>query len=56
MPDDVAQEKVQALHALGADVIRVRPASIVDKKQFVVSVFQAPQVVQLDRPTPEPSS
>ncbi|EPT04700.1 hypothetical protein FOMPIDRAFT_123780 [Fomitopsis schrenkii] len=33
MPDDVAQEKVQALLALGAEVERVRPASIVDKKQ-----------------------
>lgn len=36
MPDDVAEEKVKALLALGADVERVRPASIVDKKQFVV--------------------
>ncbi|KAJ4479181.1 tryptophan synthase beta subunit-like PLP-dependent enzyme [Lentinula aciculospora] len=35
MPDDVAEEKVKALHALGADVERVRPASIVDKKQNV---------------------
>ncbi|KAF6763137.1 tryptophan synthase beta subunit-like PLP-dependent enzyme [Ephemerocybe angulata] len=35
MPDDVAEEKVKALHALGAEVERVRPASIVDKKQFV---------------------
>lgn len=33
MPDDVAEEKVKALHALGAEVVRVRPASIVDKKQ-----------------------
>ncbi|CCL99653.1 uncharacterized protein FIBRA_01673 [Fibroporia radiculosa] len=33
MPDDVAEEKVKALRALGADVERVRPASIVDKKQ-----------------------
>lgn len=33
MPDDVAGEKVKALIALGADVERVRPASIVDKKQ-----------------------
>ncbi|KAJ3868947.1 tryptophan synthase beta subunit-like PLP-dependent enzyme [Lentinula novae-zelandiae] len=33
MPDDVAEEKVKALHALGADVERVRPTSIVDKKQ-----------------------
>jgi cysteine synthase len=33
MPDDVAEEKVKALRALGADVQRVRPASIVDKKQ-----------------------
>lgn len=35
MPDDVAVEKVKTLEALGADIIRVRPASIVDKKQFV---------------------
>jgi cysteine synthase A len=33
MPDDVAFEKVKALEVLGADVERVRPASIVDKKQ-----------------------
>jgi len=33
MPDDVAEEKVKALLALGADIERVRPASIVDKKQ-----------------------
>ena len=33
MPDDVADEKVKALQALGAEVERVRPASIVDKKQ-----------------------
>ncbi len=33
MPDDVAEEKVKALLALGAYIERVRPASIVDKKQ-----------------------
>lgn len=33
MPDDVATEKVKALEALGATVERVRPVSIVDKKQ-----------------------
>ncbi|EED85147.1 predicted protein [Postia placenta Mad-698-R] len=33
MPDDVAEEKVKTLLALGAQVERVRPASIVDKKQ-----------------------
>ncbi|KAI1795520.1 PALP-domain-containing protein [Ganoderma leucocontextum] len=33
MPDDVAEEKVKALLALGAHVEHVRPASIVDKKQ-----------------------
>jgi hypothetical protein len=33
MPDDVAEEKVKALHSLGAEVVRVRPASIVDKMQ-----------------------
>ncbi|KAG9101808.1 hypothetical protein FRC06_002593 [Ceratobasidium sp. 370] len=35
MPDDVAAEKERALVALGATVEKVRPASIVDKKQFV---------------------
>jgi cysteine synthase len=33
MPDDVADEKARALKALGATVEKVRPASIVDKKQ-----------------------
>ncbi|KAI6021554.1 hypothetical protein PISMIDRAFT_643804 [Pisolithus microcarpus 441] len=33
MPDDVAEEKVKALLCLGAEVRRVRPASIVDQKQ-----------------------
>ena len=33
MPDDVAEEKVKALTALGADVETVRPTSIVDEKQ-----------------------
>jgi len=48
MPDDVAQEKVNALQALGADVQRVRPASIVDKKQvrahIVVAEFFLPHL------------
>ncbi|KAG9010359.1 hypothetical protein FRB93_004198 [Tulasnella sp. JGI-2019a] len=35
MPDDVAEEKSKALEALGANVEKVRPSSIVDKKQFV---------------------
>ncbi|KAG8961789.1 hypothetical protein FRC03_004946 [Tulasnella sp. 419] len=35
MPDDVAEEKSKALLCLGAHVEKVRPASIVDKKQFV---------------------
>lgn len=35
MPDDVADEKAKTLLALGARVEKVRPASIVDKKQFV---------------------
>jgi cysteine synthase len=38
MPDDVAKEKVKALHALGADIQLVRPASIVDKKQVCHSI------------------
>jgi cysteine synthase A len=38
MPDDVALEKVKALEALGANVERVRPASIVDKKQASLPV------------------
>jgi hypothetical protein len=37
MPDEVAEENVKALLALGADVERVRPASIVDKKQVCPS-------------------
>jgi hypothetical protein len=39
MPDDVAEEKVKALLALGADVERVRPASIVDRKQVGFSLY-----------------
>ena len=39
MPDDVAEEKVKALLALGAHVERVRPASIVDKKQVRAVCF-----------------
>jgi hypothetical protein len=39
MPDDVAYEKVKALEALGAGVERVRPASIVDKKQASLVVL-----------------
>ena len=39
MPDDVAEEKVKALLALEAHVERVRPASIVDKKQVHFSCF-----------------
>ncbi|KAJ6538857.1 PALP-domain-containing protein [Mycena vulgaris] len=34
-PDDMASEKLHALRSLGADVEQVRPASIIDKKQFV---------------------
>jgi cysteine synthase A len=36
MPDDVAAEKELALHALGAHVEKVRPASFVDKKQVML--------------------
>ncbi|KAL7419687.1 Cysteine synthase 2 [Cryptotrichosporon argae] len=35
MPDDVSIDKVLVLEKLGATVERVRPASIVDQKQFV---------------------
>ena len=35
MPDDQAVEKYQLLEKLGASVEKVRPVSIVDKKQFV---------------------
>lgn len=41
MPDDVAEEKVKALLCLGAEVRRVRPASIVDQKQYVNMARQA---------------
>ena len=36
MPDDVSEDKVKALTALGARVECVRPVSIVDKKQVSV--------------------
>ena len=42
MPDDVALEKVKALEALGAEVQRVRPASIVDKKQVQCPLLNTP--------------
>ncbi|PPQ63685.1 hypothetical protein CVT24_004570 [Panaeolus cyanescens] len=49
MPDDVAEEKVKALRVLGADVERVRPASIVDKKQYVnLARLRAKQFGQRD--------
>ncbi|KAF0477930.1 PALP-domain-containing protein [Gigaspora margarita] len=35
MPDDQAEEKYQLLEKLGATVEKVKPASIVDKQQFV---------------------
>ncbi|CAK5265405.1 unnamed protein product [Mycena citricolor] len=35
VPDDMATDKLHALRSLGADVEQVRPASIVDKKQYV---------------------
>ncbi|CAG8513088.1 4018_t:CDS:2, partial [Dentiscutata erythropus] len=35
MPDDQAEEKYQLLEKLGATVEKVRPASIIDKQQFV---------------------
>ncbi|KAG6334589.1 hypothetical protein ID866_4499 [Astraeus odoratus] len=40
MPDDVAEEKIKALQCLGAEVQRVRPASIVDKNQYVVIALE----------------
>lgn len=39
MPDDVAEEKSKALEALGAKVEKVRPSSIVDKKQVCLVLF-----------------
>lgn len=35
MPDDQAKEKYQLLEKLGATVEKVRPVSIIDKRQFV---------------------
>jgi len=35
LPEDSAVEKVELMRTLGAEVERVRPASIVDKGQFV---------------------
>ena len=39
--NDAAEEKEKALLSLGARVEKVRPASIVDKKQFVVRSYSA---------------
>ena len=47
MPDDVALEKVKALEALGADVERVRPASIVDRKQASQTPADLPKYCRL---------
>ncbi|KAG7442961.1 PALP-domain-containing protein [Guyanagaster necrorhizus] len=54
MPDDVAQEKVQALLSLGAEVQRVRPASIVDKKQ--VGIYNIARQRALEFGKEEPCS
>ncbi|GAA5910870.1 hypothetical protein JCM5296_002550 [Sporobolomyces johnsonii] len=35
LPDDVAKEKVKMLEVLGAEVERVRPVSIVDRRHYV---------------------
>jgi cysteine synthase len=44
MPDDVSDDKAKALLALGATVERVRPASIVDKRQVLADFkVQHPQ-------------
>ncbi|KAF8813895.1 PALP-domain-containing protein [Phlegmacium glaucopus] len=57
MPDDVAEEKVKALQSLGADVERVRPASIVDKKQYVNLARQrASKFGQPQKNSTDPSS
>ncbi|KAL9711519.1 Cysteine synthase 2 [Leucoagaricus gongylophorus] len=50
MPDDVAEEKVRALLALGAEVERVRPASIVDKKQVCATMIPQRESLQLFLP------
>jgi len=52
MPDDVAEEKSKALEALGAQVIKVRPASIVDKRQFVNLAKQRALDFGSNAPTP----
>ncbi|OBZ70978.1 Cysteine synthase 2 [Grifola frondosa] len=52
MPDDVAEEKVKALLALGAQVERVRPASIVDKKQFVNLARERAKNFRIEEDTP----
>lgn len=48
MPDDQAQEKTDLLRSLGAKVERVRPASIVDKNQFVNKARQRAEEHTLD--------
>lgn len=45
MPDDVADEKAKALLALGAKVEKVRPASIVDKKQVCCAYVSQDTVI-----------
>lgn len=47
MPDDVAIDKVLVLERLGATVERVRPASIIDENQFVVSLLISPPLSSL---------
>ncbi|EAU91082.2 hypothetical protein CC1G_03250 [Coprinopsis cinerea okayama7 len=51
MPDDIAEEKVKALLSLGAEVERVRPASIVDKKQHPSLNHLAPNPIPSQFPT-----
>ncbi|CAE6413239.1 unnamed protein product [Rhizoctonia solani] len=51
MPDDVAAEKERALLALGATVEKVRPASIVDKKQAICSKHRALEFGQTEMHT-----
>ncbi|KAM0745956.1 PALP-domain-containing protein [Meredithblackwellia eburnea MCA 4105] len=62
LPDDVAKEKVQLLEALGAEVEKVRPVSIVDKRHYVnlarqrASSFGRVTLSSTIHPSPSPSS
>ncbi|ORY89706.1 tryptophan synthase beta subunit-like PLP-dependent enzyme, partial [Leucosporidium creatinivorum] len=62
LPDDVSKEKVQLLEALGAEVEKVRPVSIVDKRHYVnlarlrAQEFGRETLISTTTSTPRPAS